>query len=257
MILIAGPCVLENREMALRHAERLKKITESLPVRFFFKSSFDKSNRQSYLSFRGVGLERGLSILDEIRSEFALEICTDIHEIAQIKPVAEVASVIQIPALLSRQTDLLVNAGLSGKIIEVKRGQFSSPYQMAGPIEKIRATGNTNIWLTERGYAFGYNDLIFDPRSIPIMKSFCNTVLFDVSHSQQRPGSIGLGTGGQLAFAEPLARAAIALGVSGLFCETHVNPKDALSDASTQYPLDNFASLLHRLLNLKSAIGDF
>lgn len=253
-IVIAGPCVIENRDFALRHAEALKKITEGLPIQYYYKSSFDKSNRQTYTSFRGVGLERGLAILDEIKRTFGLEICTDLHDVAQVKPVSEVASVMQIPAYLCRQTDLIVNTALTGKITEIKRGQFMAPQQMQGAVGKVRATGNANCWLTERGYSFGYGDLVFDPRAIPIMKSFCSTVLYDATHSVQMPGGMGTGSGGQRQFIEPLARAAIAVGVSGIFAECHSNPDEAKSDAATQIPLNDFPDLLKRLLDLHSAV---
>lgn len=252
--LIAGPCVIEGRDFLMRHAEALKEITSSVGVPFIFKSSWEKANRQSHGAFRGLGLERGLSILAEVKKEFSLDICTDIHETAQASIVAEVASVIQIPALLCRQSDILTAAGLTGKIVEIKRGQMMSPWQMKGAVEKVRITGNKQIWLTERGFAFGYGDLVTDMRAFPIMKSFCETVLYDCSHSQQQPGATGSGSGGQRQFAEPLARAALAAGADGIFCEVHEAPERALSDGATQLRLAEFPGFLRRLVELWSAM---
>ena len=232
LTFIAGPCVIESRQMALGLAKRLVALANRLKVGFVFKASFDKANRTSVDSFRGPGLDKGLEILSEIRSTFGVPVLTDIHEPWQAKRVAEVCDVLQIPAFLARQTDLLVAAGETGAVINVKKGQFMAPEDMAQVIRKIESTGNRRIVLCERGSSFGYRNLVADMRSLLVMRELGVPVVMDATHSVQRPGGLGTGSGGDGKYAPALARAAVATGVDGVFMETHLNPKVAKSDAA-------------------------
>ncbi|MBE6677743.1 MAG: 3-deoxy-8-phosphooctulonate synthase [Ruminococcaceae bacterium] len=252
--LIAGPCVIETEEVCFDIAEGLKAVTKKLDIPFTFKASFDKANRTSYSSFRGPGIEKGLKILSNIKDSLSVRICTDIHEAWQAGPAAEVADIIQIPAFLCRQTDLLVAAAKTGKIINIKKAQFLAPWDMENCVEKVRAAGNTNIMLCERGTSFGYNNLTVDMTGIPTMKSFGVPVIFDATHSVQKPGGNGKSSGGNRAFVEPLAKAAIAAGADGLFFETHPNPDEALSDGPNMVPLRDMELLLTKLVKVYNAV---
>lgn len=233
LTFIAGPCVIESREMALELADKLTKLAKKLKVGYIFKASFDKANRTSVDSFRGPGIEKGLEILAEVRSTYNVPVLTDIHEPWQCKPVAEVCDVLQIPAFLARQTDLVVAAGETGAVINVKKGQFMAPEDMAQVVKKIESTGNKKIVLCDRGTSFGYRNLVVDMRSLPIMRELGYPVVMDVTHAVQRPGGLGTGSGGDGKFAPLIARAAVATGaVDGVFMETHMDPKVAKSDAA-------------------------
>jgi len=242
--VIAGPCVIESAELCLTVAAHAKSVCERLDLPYIFKASFDKANRSSVSGFRGLGLDKGLAILSRVKAELDIPVLTDIHETQQVSLVAEVVDILQIPAFLARQTDLLIAAGRSGKMINVKKGQFMSPQEMANAVEKIRATGNSRILLTERGTFFGYNRLVNDFTAIPIMKSLGCPVVFDATHSTQQPAGLGGSSGGNPQFVPLLARAAIAAGCDGLFIETHPNPKVAKSDAASMVPLDSIERLL-------------
>jgi 2-dehydro-3-deoxyphosphooctonate aldolase (KDO 8-P synthase) len=235
-------------------AERVAKIAADAGVPLVFKASFDKANRSSMNAFRGPGLKEGLRILGKIKSDLKLPILTDIHEASQAAPVAEVADILQIPAFLARQTDLLVAAGKTGRVVNAKKPQFVSPADMKNVIEKVSSTGNANIILTERGSSFGYHNLVVDFRGIPQMKRLGYPVVFDATHSVQLPGGQGHSSGGQPEFIEPLARAAVAADVDGLFIETHNNPAEALSDGANALPLDQLAGLLSRLKELSALV---
>ncbi len=244
IVLIAGPCVLENPEMALHTAQTLKEICQRISLPFVFKSSFDKANRTSIHSYRGPGLEKGLEILEEIHKRVQVPVLTDIHEPWQAKPVAEVVDILQIPAFLCRQTDLVREAAETGKAINVKKGQFLAPWDVRHIIEKIESVGNYQILLTERGTSFGYGNLVVDFRSLPMMRGYGYPVVYDATHSLQLPGMAGSATGGQREYACPLIRAACAVGVDALFLETHPDPDAALSDATTQIPLEQVEEIL-------------
>jgi 2-dehydro-3-deoxyphosphooctonate aldolase (KDO 8-P synthase) len=254
LFLIAGPCVIESETHARMMAERVGKIAADAGVPYVFKASFDKANRSSVNAFRGPGLIEGLRILGKIKSELKLAILTDIHEPSHAAPAAEVADILQIPAFLARQTDLLVAAGKTGRVVNVKKPQFVSPADMKNVVEKIASTGNTRIILTERGSSFGYQNLVVDFRGIPEMKKFGYPVVFDATHSVQLPGGQGHASGGQPECIEPLARAAVAAGVDGIFIETHDNPAKALSDGANALPLDQLAVLLTRLKALSTLV---
>ena len=254
LLLIAGPCVLESEELALSIAQQLREITEKLPVQLVFKASFDKANRTSAAAFRGLGLEAGLHILARVKRATGLPVTTDIHESYQAAPAAEVCDLLQIPAFLARQTDLLVAAGRTGKAVNVKKAQFLAPWDMKNVLGKLAAEGCENVVLCERGTFFGYGRLVNDMRAIPQMRSLGVPVVFDATHSVQEPGGLGTATGGNRAMVEPLARAAVALGVDGLFFETHPTPDQSPSDGPNMVPLDQFAALLHRLLALRAAV---
>jgi 2-dehydro-3-deoxyphosphooctonate aldolase (KDO 8-P synthase) len=254
LFLIAGPCVIESEDHALLMAERLAEITAHAKVPFVFKASYDKANRSSEHSYRGPGLADGLRILKKIKERFGVPILTDIHEAAQAAPVAEVADVLQIPAFLSRQTDLLVAAGKTGRVVNLKKGQFLSPWEMANAVEKVTKTGNDRIFLTERGASFGYQNLVVDMRSFPIMRKTGCPVVFDVTHSVQLPGGAGKSSGGQPEFIEPLARAGAAVGVDGIFLEVHENPGKALSDGSNALPLAELPALLGKLKQIAALV---
>ena len=254
LFLIAGPCVIESESHARMTAEQIATIASDAGVPYVFKASYDKANRSSVNSFRGPGLQEGLRILSKIKADLRLPILTDIHEAAHAAPAAEVVDILQIPAFLARQTDLLVAAGKTGRVINVKKPQFVSPGDMGNVIEKIASTGNTNIILTERGSSFGYQNLVVDFRGIPQMKKLGYPVVFDATHSVQLPGEQGYASGGQPEFIEPLARAAVAAGVDGIFLETHDNPAKALSDGANALPLKQLAGLLSRLKQLSSLV---
>jgi 2-dehydro-3-deoxyphosphooctonate aldolase (KDO 8-P synthase) len=248
--LIAGPCVIESEQHARMMAERVAEIATDAGVPFVFKASYDKANRSSVNSFRGPGLKEGLRILSKIKSDLKLPILTDVHETSHAALAAEVADILQIPAFLARQTDLLVAAGKTGRAVNIKKPQFVSPADMKNVVQKIVSTGNTNIILTERGSSFGYQNLVVDFRGIPQMKELGYPVVFDATHSVQLPGGQGHASGGEPEFIEPLARAAVAAGVDGIFIETHDNPARALSDGANALPLDRLAGLLSRLKEL-------
>ena len=252
---IAGPCVIESRKMAIDLAARLVEVANELGVNFVFKASFDKANRTSVDSYRGPGIEEGLDILAEIRSEFEVPVITDVHEPWQCAKVAEVCDILQIPAFLARQTDLVVAAGETGAVINVKKGQFMAPEDMTNVIRKIESTGNKRIVLCERGASFGYRNLVADMRSLLIMRETGYPVVFDATHSVQRPGGLGTGSGGDGKFAPALARAAVATGVDGVFMETHVNPAKALSDASNAIAFKEVKALWKRLLAVHAVVN--
>lgn len=246
-VLIAGPCVLESPERALMIGKRVKEITNRLGIPYVFKSSFDKANRSSIKSFRGPGLEEGLEILQAIKKELAVPVLTDIHEPEQAEPVAEVVDILQIPAFLCRQTDLLLAAAETGKIVNVKKGQFLAPWDMGKVIDKLLSTGNEKILLTERGVSFGYNNLVVDMTSLPVMRDFGYPVVFDATHSVQRPGARGESSGGDRGFVPYLSRAAAAVGIDALFMEVHDNPEEALSDGPNMLYLDDLEEVLREV----------
>src|SRR5215470_14429420 len=254
LFLIAGPCVIESETHAQSMAERVAKIAADAQIPYIFKASYDKANRSSVKSFRGPGLMEGLRILGKIKSDLKLPILTDIHDASQAAPAGEVVDILQIPAFLSRQTDLLVAAAKTGRIVNVKKAQFVSPWDMTNVVEKLASTGNDKIILTERGASFGYQNLVVDMRSFPILKKLGYPVVFDVTHSVQLPGGQGHASGGQPEFIEPLARAGVAAGVDGIFLETHENPAAALSDGANALPLTQLAELLGRLKELATMV---
>ena len=247
LILIAGPCVIESERHAMKLAERLTKIAAKAKVPLVFKASYDKANRSSVSSFRGPGLMGGLEILRKIKESFRLPVLTDIHAPDQARAVAEVCDVLQVPAFLSRQTDLLTAAGKTGRVVNLKKGQFLSPWEMANAVAKVKSTGNNKVIITERGVSFGYNNLVVDMRSFPILAKTGCPVIFDVTHSVQLPGGQGHASGGQPEFIEPLARAGTAVGVDGIFLEVHERPERALSDGSNALRLDRLPELLAKL----------
>jgi 2-dehydro-3-deoxyphosphooctonate aldolase (KDO 8-P synthase) len=250
LFLIAGPCVIESEGHALMMAEKLGAVAEELGVPYIFKASYDKANRSSVASYRGPGLKNGLKILAKIKKKTGLPILTDVHQASEVEAAAEVCDILQIPAFLSRQTDLLVAAGKSGRVVNIKKGQFLSPAEMENAAEKVASTGNEKIILTERGNSFGYQNLVVDMRSFPMMRKFGYPVVFDVTHSVQLPGGEGKSSGGQPEFIEPLARAGVAAGVDGIFLEVHDNPAKALSDGSNALPLGQFRALMEKVVAL-------
>lgn len=250
LFLIAGPCVIESEAHARTLAEQVARMARNASVPFVFKASYDKANRSSGKAYRGPGLQEGLRILAGIKKDLNLPILTDIHEASQAEPAAEVCDILQIPAFLSRQTDLLVAAAKTGRIVNVKKGQFLSPWDMSNVVEKIASTGNNKIIITERGASFGYQNLVVDMRSFSILQKLGYPVVFDVTHSVQLPGGQGNASGGQPEFIEPLARAGVAAGVDGIFLETHDNPAAALSDGANALPLAQLTGLLTRLKEL-------
>ena len=254
LFLIAGPCVIESESHARKMAESVAKIAAGTGIPYIFKASYDKANRSSAKSFRGPGAKEGLRILAKIKSDLKLPVLTDIHEREQAAPAAEVVDILQIPAFLSRQTDLLEAAAKTNRIVNVKKAQFLSPWDMKNVVDKLAASGNNNIILTERGATFGYQNLVVDIRSFPIMKKFGFPVVFDATHSVQLPGGQGNASGGQPEFIEPLARAAVAAGVDGIFLETHDNPAEALSDGPNALPLAQLPALLARLKELSTLV---
>jgi len=247
LVLIAGPCVIESEEATLRHAERLLTICNGLSMPLIFKASYDKANRTSIGSFRGPGLKEGLKILAKVKKSLGLPVLSDIHSIEQVAPAAEVLDVLQIPAFLCRQTDLLVAAARSGRVINVKKGQFLAPWDMKNVAGKLAASGNENIILTERGVSFGYNNLVVDMRSFPVMRASGYPVVFDATHSVQLPGGQGESSGGQREFVEYLSRAAVATGIDGIFMEVHEDPDKALCDGPNSIPLSELPALLKKL----------
>jgi len=260
LFLIAGPCVIESEEHAIRMAEIIKGVARSLEFPFIFKASYDKANRTSIRSFRGPGLKEGLRILKRIKTELNLPVLTDVHETADVGKVAEVVDVLQIPAFLSRQTDLVVAAALSGRAVNIKKGQFVAPWDMRHAVEKCRDAGNTQVFVTERGASFGYNNLVVDMRSLAIMRKFA-PVVFDATHSVQLPSSQSdvqgpAVSGGQPEFIPLLARAAVATGVDGVFMEVHDNPKEAKSDGANALESTKLRGLLKELLAIKKAMAD-
>jgi 2-dehydro-3-deoxyphosphooctonate aldolase (KDO 8-P synthase) len=249
LALIAGPCALESRAHALEMMSALKEITARVGIKFIYKTSFDKANRTSAKSARGIGLEQALPVFAEIREKFGVPILTDVHEAAQCARVAEVADVLQIPAFLCRQTDLLIAAAKTGKAVNVKKGQFLAPWDMKNVVEKITGTGNSNVLVTERGVSFGYNTLVSDMRALPILARETGApVIFDATHSVQQPGGQGTFSGGEREFVPVLARAAVAVGVAGIFIETHQDPDHAPSDGPNMVPLKEMEPLLRRLI---------
>ena len=254
LVLIAGPCVIESEEHAVMMAERLAEVASRAKMPFIFKASYDKANRTSEQSYRGPGLTEGMRILQKIKDRFGLPILTDIHEVSHAAIAAEVADVLQIPAFLSRQTDLLVAAGKTGRIVNLKKGQFLSPWEMSNAVEKVAKTGNDRIILTERGASFGYQNLVVDMRSFPILRKTGCPVVFDVTHSVQLPGGTGKASGGQPEFIEPLARAGTAVGVDGVFLEVHENPAKALSDGTNALPLAELPGLLGKLKQISALV---
>ncbi len=251
IVVIAGPCVVENREMVFFTAERIKTICQDLRIPFIFKSSFKKANRTSLDSFVTIGEEKALKILDEVKREFDLPIITDIHQASEAESVAEVADILQIPAFLCRQTDLLIAAGKTGKVVNIKKGQFLAPEDMKHAAIKVESTGNSKIMLTERGTTFGYHNLVVDMRSFPIMRNLGYPVVMDATHSVQMPSSTNV-TGGNPEFIFPLARAATAIGIDALFLEVHPEPSKALSDAGSQLPLNKLKELLSVIKEIDS-----
>ena len=249
-ILIAGPCVIEGRDSALYHAEALRVLTDRLGVPFIYKSSYDKANRTSGESFRGLGMEEGLAILAETKRQYGVPTLTDVHSPEEARAAADAVDVLQIPAFLCRQTDLLLAAGKSGRVVNIKKGQFLAPWDMGHAAAKVASTGNRRILLTERGASFGYNNLVSDFRSLPIMATTGYPVVYDATHSVQLPGGQGNTSGGQREFIAPLARAAVAVGVNGIFMEVHRDPERALSDSATVFPLAQLEILLRTLQQL-------
>lgn len=257
MIVIAGPCVIEDRDTVFEIAEVVTSLQHRFPGHtFVFKASFDKANRSSIHSYRGPGIEKGLEILAEVKEKFGLPVTTDIHESWQAGPVGEVVDIVQIPAFLCRQTDILVAAARTGRIVNVKKGQFMAPWDMENVVEKLRFSGAKEVWLTERGTMFGYNNLVVDFRSLPIMKQFSDRIIFDATHSVQRPGGLGKTSGGDRELVPYLSRAAVAVGVDGLFFETHPEPERALSDGPNMVPLKEFPGLVETLISLKSCLEE-
>lgn len=248
LALIAGPCQMESRDHALEIALELKAISERLGIGLVFKASFDKANRTSLSGKRGIGLESALPVFDEIRSRTGLPVVTDVHEREQCAPVGEVVDILQIPAFLCRQTDLLIAAAATGRVVNVKKGQFLAPWDMKNVISKVTGAGNPNVLATERGVSFGYNTLVTDMRALPIMAQTGAPVIFDATHSVQQPGGQGGSSGGDRRFVEPLARAAVAVGVAGVFIETHPDPDNAPSDGPNMVPLRDFEALIRRLM---------
>lgn len=252
--LIAGPCVIESEALVLDVAGQLKEMTDDLKINFIFKSSFDKANRTSHKSFRGPGMENGLKILEKVKKQIGVSVLTDVHEDTPLNEIGSVVDVLQTPAFLCRQTNFIQRVMQVGLPVNIKKGQFLSPWEMKNVIDKAKATGNDKVMACERGVSFGYNNLISDMRSLAVMKEFGCPVVFDATHSVQLPGGMGGSSGGQREFVPVLARAAIAVGVSGLFMETHPNPDQALSDPATSYPLSKMKELLVLLKNIDEAV---
>ena len=253
--LIAGPCVIESEEMVMSIAERMKSVTDKLGISYTFKASFDKANRTSINGKRGPGIEEGLRILEKVKTTFDLPVATDIHEPWQAEPVGKICDIVQIPAFLCRQTDLLVAAAKTGKCINIKKAQFLAPWDMANCAQKVEQSGNSNIMLCERGTSFGYNNLVVDMTGLVEMKKFGYPVIFDATHSVQKPGGKGTSTGGNREYVEYLAKAAIAVGVDGLFMETHPSPDEAWSDGPNMVVLDEMEAMLEKLIKVYEAVN--
>ncbi len=257
MLLIAGPCVLEDLDVTIEIAKFMKSLAEELGIDYIFKASYDKANRTSLFSYRGPGLEEGLKWLNEVKKEVGVKITTDVHETWQVSKVAEVVDVIQIPAFLCRQTDLLVEAAKTGKVVNIKKGQFMSPWDMKYAVQKVRAFSKSEVWITERGVSFGYRNLVVDFRGIPVMKEFADRVIFDATHSVQLPGGQEGSSGGQREFVPYLARAAVAVGVDGVFMEVHPEPEKARCDGPNSLPLKDVPNIVFQLKRLKELIKEF
>jgi len=255
LTIIAGPCVVESEEHVLMMARECSSRAKEAGLDFVFKASFDKANRSSIKSFRGLGMETALDALKTVKQELGVPVLTDVHDVSQVATVAEVADVIQIPAFLCRQTDLILEAARSGRALNVKKGQFLAPQDARNIVDKAREAGCERLMLTERGASFGYNNLVVDMRSLPIMRSFGVPVVFDVTHSLQLPGGLGHATGGQSEYIEPLARAGVACGVDAVFMEVHEHPEKALSDGPNALPLDRMQSLLHMLRDVHKVVN--
>jgi len=252
--LIAGPCVIESRELALETAGYLKELTARLGIPFIYKSSFDKANRSSVSSYRGPGIDEGLAILADVKAQIGVPVLTDVHEDTPIEEVAEVVDVMQTPAFLCRQTNFIVRVAAAGKPVNIKKGQFLSPWEMANVVEKARSTGNEQVMLCERGASFGYNNLVSDMRSLAVMRATGCPVVFDATHSVQQPGAKGTASGGQREFVPVLARAAVAVGVAGVFMETHPQPDKALSDGPNAWPMGQLEELLVVMQAIDAAV---
>jgi 2-dehydro-3-deoxyphosphooctonate aldolase (KDO 8-P synthase) len=254
LLLIGGPCALESEELARTVAGTMQEICDRLGIFYVFKASFDKANRTSLSSYRGPGLEKGLATLAGIRKEFGVPVISDIHDVTQVAAAAEVLDILQIPAFLCRQTDLLTAAAQTGKVVNVKKGQFVSPWDMENAVNKMRGVGGRKIMLVERGACFGYNNLVVDMRSLPVMRSFGCPVIFDATHSVQLPGGAGGASSGQREFIGTLSKAAVAAGIDGLFLEIHPNPDQALCDGPNSIPLDKVEELLVQLIRVRNAV---
>jgi 2-dehydro-3-deoxyphosphooctonate aldolase (KDO 8-P synthase) len=254
-VLIAGPCVIEDEKSVLRHAGRMSAIAHSLKIPYVFKASYDKANRSSIRSYRGPGLREGLRILAKVKEEFGVPVLSDVHDVGEVREAADVLDILQIPAFLCRQTSLVAAAGRTGKAVNVKKGQFLAPWDVQNIVEKLENTGNRNILLTERGVSFGYNTLVNDFRSIPIMRRLGYPVVFDATHSVQQPGGLGHATGGQAEFIPVLARCGVAAGCDALFMEVHENPARAKSDGPNSLPLAKLKGLLRTLKEMREAVG--
>ena len=257
IFLIAGTCVVESEAMTIDTAGALKEITESLGIPFIYKSSFDKANRSSRDGFRGPGMEEGLRVLSEVKRQLGLPVLTDVHEDTPMAEVASVVDVLQTPAFLARQTNYILKVASQGKPVNIKKGQFLSPWEMQNVVDKARSTGNEDIMVCERGFSFGYNNLVSDMRSLAIMRGTGSPVVFDATHSVQEPGGLGTTTGGNRAMVEPLARAATAIGIDGLCFETHPDPDSAPSDGPNTIPLHQFAAILDRILRIRETVESF
>jgi 2-dehydro-3-deoxyphosphooctonate aldolase (KDO 8-P synthase) len=255
LLLIGGPCALESEELARRVAGTMQEICGRLGINYVFKASFDKANRTSITSYRGPGLEAGLETLGRIREELKVPVVSDIHEVHQVASAADILDIIQIPAFLCRQTDLLTAAAKTGKPVNVKKGQFVSPWDMRNVVNKLRESGGKKVMLVERGACFGYNNLVVDMRSLPVMRSLGCPVIFDATHSVQLPGGAGGSSGGQREFIAPLTRAAVAAGIDGLFMEIHPKPEEALCDGPNSMPLDSVEKLLVQILRIREAVN--
>ena len=256
LFLIAGPCVVESESHALKMAQSIRAIAERLGVPYIFKSSYDKANRTSINAHRGPGIDEALRVLGRVRSEAGVPVLTDVHDVAQVRGAAEVADVLQIPAFLSRQTDLIVEVSRSGRAVNIKKGQFLAPHDMKHAIEKATSQGNERVMITERGTSFGYNNLVVDFRGLPMMRALGYPVVYDVTHSLQRPGGLGSASDGDSQFIEYLARAGVACGVDGVFMEVHDNPAAALSDGPNSLPLDRLEQLLKMLKAIHELVRD-
>jgi len=257
LFLIAGPCVIETKNIVFETASVLKEIAENLRIPFIFKASYDKANRSSIKSYRGPGIEKGVEILSEVKETFNIPIISDVHSVIEIKIARDILDVIQIPAFLCRQTDLLIEAGKTGKPVNVKKGQFIAPWEVSNIIEKLKSTGNKQIMITERGTCFGYNNLVVDFRSFPIIRSMGVPVIFDATHSVQLPGGAGTCSSGQKEFIPYLSRAAVACGIDGLFFEVHPQPDKALCDGPNMIPLKEFKNLIESLVEIHKTVNKF
>lgn len=254
LVLIAGPCVIESDELCFTVAAAVKKVAESLGMPFIFKTSYDKANRSSHDSFRGPGLDEGLRIIGEVKRRFSIPVLVDVHGVSEVRPAAAVADVIQIPAFLCRQTDLMAEVAKLAKAVNIKKGQFVAPWNMEGLIRKAEAAGNRNILVTERGFSFGYNNLVNDMRSLVIMRKLGYPVVFDATHSTQLPGGLGTATGGERQYVFPLSRAAVATGCDGLFLEVHPDPDAALCDGPNQLPVGELKELLETVMEIDKIV---